>query len=207
MVATKRDSREEKCRRKIRRSVILEHRSRRIMTMSLTAARHLSPGRFRESESRGRKGACCRTNRNWKRYGYSCGREWSCFCRESRQNRLPRKREKTCQVIRLGLTHFSRKRKTRALCDDDPTKLILLSPPVLLYSYTAASRFFFSPSTFPPFFPPFLSLFPSFFLPFFFFGRHNEWRLKSITPEKKSQFRGAGSQARPLREASQTSTL
>lgn len=206
MVATKRDSRAEKCRRKIRRSVILEHRSRRIMTMSLTAARHLSPGRFRESESRGRKGACCRTNRNWKRYGYSCGREWSCFCRESRQNRLPRKREKTCQVIRLGLTHFSRKRKTRALCDDDPTKLILLSPPVLLYSYTAASRFFFSPSTFPPFFPPFFISVPLFFLPFFF-DRHNEWRLKSITPEKKSQFRGAGSQARPLPEASQASTL
>lgn len=177
MVATKRDSRAEKCRRKIRRSVILEHRSRRIMTMSLTAARHLSPGRFRESESRGRKGACCRTNRNWKRYGYSCGREWSCFCCESRQNRLPRKREKTCQVIRLGLTHFSRKRKTRALCDDDPTKLILLSPPVLLYSYTAASRFFSLLPLFLPFSLLFLSLFPSFFFPFFWVDTMNDgWR-------------------------------
>lgn len=168
MVATKRDSRAEKCRRKIRRSVILEHRSRRIMTMSLTAARHLSPGRFRESESRGRKGACCRTNRNWKRYGYSCGREWSCFCRESRQNRLPRKREKTCQVIRLGLTHFSRKRKTRALCDDDPTKLILLSPPVLLYSYTAASRFFFLSFHFSSLFPSFFYLCSPLFSSLFF---------------------------------------
>lgn len=43
--------------KEIRRSVILKHRSRRIMTMSLTAARHLSLGRFRESDSRGRKGA------------------------------------------------------------------------------------------------------------------------------------------------------